>query len=171
MKLNKEQFKNIHDYEKWENSIEGVMYQLKVIGDTTSQDEKDKFLIAKTLLKLPKKIRERVLDEVAFIVLTVQGAIWNYFTVKSIEKKDLKKIGKHYFVEIEQPLIILNFDNMRKSKNDRMVTVAHEIAHFILGHYKAEKRHSKNNEKEADDLIEKWGFQRAYKSYENRMKN
>lgn len=44
-------------------------------------------------------------------------------------------------------------------------TVAHEIAHFVLGHYKPKRLSDGKIEREADKLIEKWGFKRVYKSY------
>ena len=44
--------------------------------------------------------------------------------------------------------------------------VAHEIAHHVLNHCKQELdgtiKSIRNQEREADDLIEKWGFKRIY---------
>ena len=45
-------------------------------------------------------------------------------------------------------------------EEDKKSIVAHEVAHFILGHHKTGGGPEK--EREADDLIEKWGFKRAY---------
>jgi Zn-dependent peptidase ImmA (M78 family) len=45
-------------------------------------------------------------------------------------------------------------------KNKEMNTIAHEIAHFILGHYRVEV--GSEAERKADDLCEKWGFRRCY---------
>ena len=50
-------------------------------------------------------------------------------------------------------------------EEEMRITVAHDIAHFILGHHK-NGGGGPEKEKEADDLIEKWGFKRAYQSYE-----
>ena len=61
---------------------------------------------------------------------------------------------------IEKPIIILNFQEMKKGHE--MDTIAHEIAHFILGHNKPKKRSDGKIEREADNLTEKWGFKRAY---------
>jgi len=62
---------------------------------------------------------------------------------------------------MNQPLIVLNFSEMKKGSE--MDTVAHEIAHFVL----KQESGGKKSEKEADDLSEKWGFKRCYKSYDD----
>lgn len=41
-----------------------------------------------------------------------------------------------------------------------MSTIAHEIAHHELGHHSSTS--NPDAEKKADDLCEKWGFDRAY---------
>ena len=46
------------------------------------------------------------------------------------------------------------------SDNLKMNIIAHEIAHFVLGHHLNPK--GKKSEEEADDLIAKWGFDRCY---------
>jgi hypothetical protein len=46
----------------------GVIDELKVFGAETVAEQEDVYLIAKTLLKLPKEVREKVLDEVCFII-------------------------------------------------------------------------------------------------------
>lgn len=163
------------EFEKWEDSIDGVLYDLGVLGDVTTEDENNKVIIAKTLLKLPKKIRRKISDEVIFILMTVSGTVYKVRFTKIIKKKEFKEMieneGKkeNYLIEIEQPLIYLNFDN-RMKEEQKMNTIAHEIAHFILGDYPgnfpAPKRPKRYNiEKAADDLIKKWGFNRVYKSY------
>ena len=129
--------------EEWNNSIEGVLYQLHVIGDTITDDDEDKILIVKTLLKLPKKIKRKVLDNnVLFILMKAVGTLGRLQTPLPF-----------------QDFIILNFSKMKKG--EEMDTIAHEIAHFILGH--ASKMNSGGFEREADDLTEKWGFKRNYK--------
>lgn len=70
---------------------------------------------------------------------------------------------KWHFMNAEVPVIILNFSEMEKdrlSESRMMDTIAHEIAHFVLGHLIAG---GAEQEREADNLIEKWGFRRAYK--------
>jgi len=163
----KELKKQAHDYEKWENSVEGIMYNLFTWGDATWQDEKNKIIIAKTLQRLPKKIRRKVLNEVTFMIMTAEGTVAKLRFTKSVNKKDFQKIGETYNVATEVVVIFLNFPK-RQKEEDKMVTVAHEIAHFILGDYLGsivKRPKNYNGEKAADDLIEKWGFERAYKSY------
>ncbi|MFH1181485.1 MAG: hypothetical protein V1702_00850 [Candidatus Woesearchaeota archaeon] len=126
----------------FENSVEGVCYNLTTWGNATTADTRDQILIAKTLLKLPKKVRQKVLDEVAFVLLNV------YALTETL-----------HFVKPTQPVIMINFGLMRKrSEEYKMCVVAHEVAHFIL-----KNADHTDKEREADDLIEKWGFKRAYK--------
>jgi hypothetical protein len=134
-------------YEKWLNSFERILYDLCVFGDVSKEDEECKLLIAKTLQKLPKEIREKVLDEVIFIIAnSCYGTIWDM----NLENEKMKK----------KTFILLNFTAMRKkSEISKMSIIAHEIAHFILGH---ENPLTKHSEKEADELIKKWGFKKAY---------
>ena len=64
------------------------------------------------------------------------------------------------------PVIILNFSAMKQeSENYKRTTIAHEIAHFILEHESSSG--GIIIEKNADDLCEKWGFGRAYDSYDH----
>jgi Zn-dependent peptidase ImmA (M78 family) len=61
------------------------------------------------------------------------------------------------------PVIFLNFLVIwDEDEEEQMTIVAHEAAHFILGHHLLEHADF-SCEKEADNLAEKWGFQRAYK--------
>lgn len=46
-------------HEDWEDSVEGIDYELKTWGDATSDDEEDKIIIINTLRRLPKKVRGR----------------------------------------------------------------------------------------------------------------
>ena len=119
--------------EVWENTIEGVMYNIRTIGDIYVEETWDKLLIAKTLLKMPKEIRENVLEGALFVQVGV------FFGLMS--KEEL-------------------------TESEKMDVIAHEIAHFVLGDHMAEKRSDPYNEREAEDLIEKWGFKRGYVSYE-----
>ena len=139
-------------YAEWKNSIEGVRYNLWVCGVRSNSDEENALIIAKTLLKLPRKVREKVLDQVCFIIAgEAQGTVFKF------QFNEPQPIGKTLF------FILLNFAEMKQdSEDDKMRTVAHEIAHFILGH---DALIDSGGEKEADDLIEKWGFKRIYQSY------
>lgn len=56
--------------------------------------------------------------------------------------------------------------NEGNTESDMMDTVAHEVAHFILGHYRGSIDSDPKDERRADDLTEKWGFKRAYKESE-----
>jgi Zn-dependent peptidase ImmA (M78 family) len=149
------------------------MDNMTVIGDATTDDEKDQIIIAKTLQKMPKKIRERILREVIFFIMKACGTVTQLFFTRVIKEEDVKKTGSGFVVAIEQPVIMLNFSNMKKSKSYQMSAVAHEIAHYILGDYlgSPKKKKDKKAERHADDLIEKWGFKRVYKSYEKFEKN
>lgn len=147
--------------EKWENSIVGIIYNLQIPDGLSGEEfgsSKCKGYIAKTLLKLPKKIREKVLDEVMFII--VGG--WEGHATKLLFNEAVK----------EKPVIVLDFSEIENRRESyKMSLIAHEIAHFILGHSAVGSE--KNAEKKADDLTEKWGFKRAYKSYkafENRKR-
>jgi len=51
------------DYNKWRNSLEGILYDLSIFGVETEVDEEDEYLIAKTLQKLPEDVREKVLTK------------------------------------------------------------------------------------------------------------
>jgi hypothetical protein len=51
-------------------------------------------------------------------------------------------------------------DSKKLQKHDEdvaMAIIAHELAHYHLGHYKKTGRDSEN-QKEADDLAKQWGF-------------
>ena len=166
--------KQEREYKKWENSLEGILYNLSTWADATQQDEKNKIIIAKTLQRLPKRIREKVLSEVVFMSMTACGTLVKFRYSKIVRKEEFREIGGAYAVAMETVVIFLNFHN-KHSEKYHMDTVAHEVAHFILGDYTGnfpEPKHPKgyNAENAADDLAEKWGFRRAYKSYD-RFKN
>jgi hypothetical protein len=56
------------DLRKTYDPLEGIIYDMAVFGDDTTDDRKDIVLIAETLLRLPEKAKERVLEEVIFII-------------------------------------------------------------------------------------------------------
>jgi hypothetical protein len=175
----KERDKRGKEHEEWRDSIEGVLYDLMTFGKATVEEEKDVYIIAKTLLRLPKDVRDKVLDEVCFIIAHEQAAAPFKVFIGSFVINKLASTGKIDLSREEDPLvrlsviediamyfILLNFAAMEgMTEDDKMSIIAHEIAHFVLGHnsYSPKER---NAEKEADDLAEKWGFKRAYKSYE-----
>jgi len=106
----------------------------------------DGILVAKTLLRLPQEVQFRVRSEVRFITMTS-------FTGLTISLKSSR-----------QWIILLNFDRMKQdhlSEKGIATCIAHEIAHFILGHTTG----TSETERDADDLCEKWGFGREYDDY------
>ncbi|MHC4270528.1 MAG: ImmA/IrrE family metallo-endopeptidase [Planctomycetota bacterium] len=152
---------------EYENSFEGVLNHLRIWGEAATEDEKNKGIIAETLLKLPYKVRRKTLDDVVFVIVTEQGLTAKATFPIVLSKGDLKKKGETYHTIIENPLIVLNFKK-RIIKSRKMDTIAHEIAHFTLGHHKVRnltKQRKITNERKADDQAEKWGFKRCYKDY------
>lgn len=147
--------------EEWNHSLEGIRYRLGgVYGGTTLKDDQDEELICLVLQKLPEDVRDTVLvSPVTFILAANQ-----YGTV--FRMRFHPPPGQDY---LDHDFILLT---LRGSKKSKMTTIAHEIAHFYL---------QRNNEygpgssvsgegavdceRVADDLIETWGFDRAYDSY------
>jgi len=131
--------------ENWDDSMDGVLYSLRTFG--TAGNDETTLLVAATLLIVPKKIREKILDDVIFIYTndTAGGVAFRIPKMKE-----------------EQSVILLNFRGI-SSKERKMDIIAHEIAHIILGHDSTEFRGPA--EKAADDLSEKWGFTGVYKDY------
>jgi len=171
-KEEKEWLKGKQQVEDWSNSIYGICDDIKTMGEASEGDIRDKTLVAETLQKIPEKIREKVLDEVVFVLMnSLYGEVINGLFSKDITKKELIETPSGTFiVDVRQPLIFLNFGMMKRlSKKRKMNIIAHEIAHFILHHHLDDNAEIKNgivlHEKEADDLIIKWGFEREYKTY------
>jgi hypothetical protein len=154
-------------YENRLNSFEEVAYNLKIFGDVLAEDDKYKGLIIECLLRLPLEIRERVLDKATFIMFS-ENALGHVFKMHIVENPsavERSRDGEMAVCDHEILMILLNFGSMKKYKKVRIMTrIAHEIAHFILGHNPTTSIEG-NDDKEADDLCEKWGFGRAYKSY------
>jgi hypothetical protein len=152
---------------EYENSLEGILQHLRIWGEAATEDKENKGIIAETLLKLPYKVRMETLSEVVFVIVTAHGLTTKATFPIVLSKGDIKQKGKTYQTIIEHPLIVLNFKT-RMSKSRKMDTIAHEIAHFILGHHKIlnqTKQRKSINERKADDQAEKWGFKRCYKDY------
>jgi len=157
--------------EQWEKSIEGILYDLNSPCGITKEDEHNNYLIAEVLQRLPKKVREKILEEVVFIHTTAYGTVIKLYFQKFIEKTEAETPPKDewikpgFLVRIPAVFIVFNFKGIRKDET-KMNTIAHEIAHFILSHKDSLKgRPSEKEEKMADDLAEKWDFGRCYKSY------
>lgn len=167
------EWKKLEKREKdWENSLEGIHYQIKTMADTNVNDEKDKVLIAETLQKIPARTRNKVLDEAVFVLMNgLYGTVINGYFSRIVPKEEFVAVptSDKLIVPVRQALIFLNFSEMKKLSNKRkMNIIAHEIAHFVLKHHlkrSGRDREGMKKEKEADDLIVKWGFEREYKSY------
>ncbi len=152
---------------EYENSLEGILPHLRIWGEAATEDKTNKGIIAETLLKLPYKVRMETLSEVVFVIVTAHGLTTKATFPIVLSKGDIKQKGDTYQTTIEHPLIVLNFKT-RMSKSRKMDTIAHEIAHFILGHHKVRNLTNQRkiiNERKADDQAEKWGFKRRYEDY------
>jgi len=135
------------------NPLDDVMYNLKVSPiPATCSVEADHQLIGETLLRLPTRVRNKILDTVTFVAMgDVLGQTEEDYCPPHAESKR----GWDIYI---------NFPAMRKSPKSRvMETIAHECAHVVL--HKTYGTGGLEAEKGADDLIEKWGFKRTYKSY------
>ena len=152
---------------EYENSLEGILQHLRIWGETATEDKENKGIIAETLLKLPYKVRMETLSEVVFVIVTAHGLTTKATFPIVLSKGDIKQKGDTYHTIVEHPLIVLNFKK-RMSKPGKMDTIAHEVAHFILGHHKVRNLTNQRkiiNERKADDQAEKWGFKRRYEDY------
>lgn len=150
--------------EELKDYLEDIYYSLKIIDSEEGKDGYGKKLIAETIIKLPKGVRNKLFegDGVIFIFsYSSAGFVRSLNFMKPILKDTLSvdSDGNKY-LQFEQPIIFLNFNQMRKGREKD--AVAHEIAHFFLGHYKMKKIIDPRCEREADDLTEKWGFRRSY---------
>jgi hypothetical protein len=152
---------------EYENSLEGILPHLRIWGEAVTEDQENKGIIAETLLKLPYKVRMETLSEVVFVIVTAHGLTTKAIFPIVLSKGDIKQKGDTYHTVVEHPLIVLNFKK-RMSKSRKMDTIAHEIAHFILGHHKVRNLTNQRkiiNERKADDQAEKWGFKRCHEDY------
>jgi len=153
---------------------EEIIDELAIFDDGThiGQTPRDqtRMIIAETLLRIPKTARKKVMEEATIIIVgEAYGTV--YLMIPSELKSEdqlIKGSNGLVHVKIEVEIILLNFGLMERNKlneEGKGINVAHEIAHFILGHHRLPGR-ALEREKEADDLIVEWGFKRAYQSYE-----
>lgn len=139
-------------HDAWKNSLEGILNDLTVLPGTASDD--DRLLVAQVLYRLPKHIREKVLE-------SKNGATFVLFNPDVLgETQELyfnqDHLGLRWFIFLSFPL------RMRLSRKRKMTVIAHEIAHFVLKHASG----GREAEKAADNLCQKWGFGRGYKNYD-----
>jgi hypothetical protein len=142
---------------KWENSLEGILSQLDIVGTSPSANIKDEIFIVKTLLRLPEDVRNKVLKEVSFIILYAKSTTVKKCLHILFDKKDLKSSStkERYITAFKRTFIVFNFTHL--TDWDKMDIIAHEISHFILGHENSQY-YSRDGEKKVEDLIKKWGF-------------
>lgn len=145
-----------------------IIEKLKVWDDGIEDRLKSRRIIAETLLRIPESVREKVLEDAIFIIMS--GAFGaSLLGVVSDDKREdqlFKTSNGRVWVKIEVQLILLNFGLMEKEgveEEEMSSIVAHEIAHFTLEHNKISIA---SKEEEADNLIVNWGFKRAYHNYE-----
>ena len=135
-------------------SIDDVYQGLNVIPEGMTE----RGLIATTIHYLPPKVRDSLIfGGPTFLIM--QGYQGYYVEVPC---------SPHHEEKIWE-LIALNFTTMKDlSTEEQMDVVAHEIAHYVLGHHvptvknPVSQEEEKRREIEADDLCEKWGFRRGY---------
>ena len=123
------------EYEKWENSPEGVAYWL---GDLPVPEAVESVIIS-TVHQLPGQVREFVYCECCFSCVAPRGG------------------QTCYLQKARQPWLIL----LGQELQDESV-LAHQIAHAWLGHRYdpglAELRATQQEEDAACDLTREWGF-------------
>jgi hypothetical protein len=100
--------------------------------------------VLETLLKIPENIMDKVLKEVEFFDMPTAGMIH----------------------KVDKKVIIVLALRCIKTKKQRYNAIAHEIAHFILGHHNQPDKPPREKEMEADAKIVMWGFKPEYKSYD-----
>jgi len=128
-------------------NVDTLYDALGVYGAESMGDQYYEGLLIKTLQRLPSDVREKTIDEVIFFIA---GGVRGTYIALNVTYRSVL----HF--------ILLNFcDMFNMNEQEIMTVIAHEIAHFILGHIMAG---GLDHEKEADDLCEKWGFGRAYKN-------
>ena len=130
---------------EWEDSYEGISYAARIECPAGHDDA----LVIQVLHDILRHYRMKAIEFIYFLMTSgVRGYVSPIFVPGGAE--DQKKT-----------LILLNF-SQRMTKKEKMTTIAHEIAHGILD----QPNGGRKAEQAADDLCEKWGFGRAYMSYE-----
>ncbi len=123
--------------------LECIYYNLTVLAGGWASDEMQG-LIAKTILRLPVELRESVPDDVIFICADGMYGQYEHYPMPIFKKEIF-----HF--------IILSLSSIEEEE-EKYFVIAHEIAHFVLGHYRGNMLEDQDIESEADGLCEKWGF-------------
>ena len=113
--------------------------------------EKYKRMIASTLLRIPEKVRARVIHDVLFII-TAQP-LFALITTTDLNLSKKEKKGR-----ISVNLVYVDFYGMKqagKSEEEMKQVIAHEIAHFYLKH---NNKNVHNTEEKAEEQTMVWGF-------------
>ena len=98
--------------------------------------------IDEVLSRIPEETRENILSDNSFTILSYDS---DFFTCSGM------------WVGFESPvkdLVYLNSMHLQRTENDIIHTVAHELAHHVAG-----RGETNLYEKEAEELMQKWGFE------------
>jgi hypothetical protein len=125
--------------------LELIHYNLKILGGEHFCPEEDTYLITKTINRLPRDLWDKITDEVMFISVSNVHGFYAYHPVSVFNS------------ETDSHFIVLNIGAI-KDQEEKMYVVAHEIAHYILGHHFDNFTKGQDIEQEADNLAEQWGF-------------
>jgi Zn-dependent peptidase ImmA (M78 family) len=115
------------------------------IAYTSSSQKNYVFSVAKVLKKLPEDVQNKIMENCFVLIFS-------------------NDYGQYRHIKYKH-LIIINWSQMELDGvkwREREYVIAHEFAHFILGHSGLTKKEQKaigvNHEKEADRLATEWGF-------------
>ena len=125
--------------------LELIHYNLKILGGEHFCPEYDMMLIAKTIHRLPKELHEKITDEVMFISTSNVYGFYAYHPASVFNS------------EADSHFIVLNFGAIN-DEEAKMFVIAHELAHYILGHHFDNIGENQDIEAQADSLAESWGF-------------
>ncbi len=122
-----------------------------LVSGGSKEGGKYKRMIANTLLRIPERVRRKVVQDVLFIMahkplLALMGT-----TDLNLSKKERK--GR-----ISVNLIYIDFHGIKragKSEEEMKQIIAHEIAHFELKH---NRKNGRNDEEKAEEQTRVWGF-------------
>jgi len=139
-------------------------------NDHTTPEQRE--IIVQTLMRCPEDVAIRALQGLFFISIgdEMKGQQFDICPIRRLDKCnvypnrrfDYSDTHLDKYVELRYSCVLLNFSILKYFPRSRQRDiVAHEIAHFILDNARGSPKPG-NGEKDTDDLIEKWGFNRAY---------